>query len=139
MILMLDTNVILDILLKREPFFYDSFLTAVNIDENGDAGIISASAVTDLFYVIKKSIGTVKAREAISNLKEFFTVASVESDDIDKAVTSGVFDFEDALVSVISKKYNADYIITRNKADFGASPVPAISPKEFLQLIGTCT
>lgn len=137
MILMLDTNIVLDILLKRDPFFKDSFLTAANIEENGDMAIISSSAVTDLFYIIKKAVGNDKAKEAIANLKEFFSIAAVESSDIDDALSSKIFDFEDALVSAISKKHNADYIITRNKKDFKSSTVPALTPKEFLKLLGT--
>lgn len=134
--LMLDTNIILDILLKREPFFTDSYNAILNMEENGDLGILSVSAVTDLFYILRKVIGADSARDAILRLQELVTFADVLASDMDTALASPISDLEDALVATVAKRYQCDYILTRNTQDFGDSSVPALPPAEWLQIIG---
>ena len=118
MILMIDTNVVLDIVLKREPFFEDSYLTMLNAGENADLTLLSASAMTDLFYVLRKSIGAAAAKEAVENLQSLIDYADVTRSDIEDAFRSSLPDLEDALVSAIAGRCKADYIITGNKANY---------------------
>ena len=136
MILMIDTNVVLDIVLKREPFFEDSYLTMLNAGENADLTLLSASAMTDLFYVLRKPIGAAAAKEAVENLQSLIDYADVTRSDIEDAFRSSLPDLEDALVSAIAGRCKADYIITGNKANYKGSKVPAITPTELVQMIG---
>ena len=139
MILTLDTNILLDIALKREPFFNMSYLVLMNILENGDKAIVSASSVTDIYYVTKKMAGDEKAREAIWKLRDILSIAEVTSDHVVTALESKVKDFEDAMLSAVAKSNHSDYIITRNERDFAYSSVPAITPKDFVNMIGLAT
>lgn len=108
----------------------------LNAGENADLTLLSASAMTDLFYVLRKSIGAAAAKEAVENLQSLIDYADVTRSDIEDAFRSSLPDLEDALVSAIAGRCKADYIITGNKANYKGSKVPAITPTEFVQMIG---
>jgi len=132
---LIDTNVIIDILEKREPFFTDSY-TIIQLGLQGKLEtIMSAGAVTDVYYIISRSINDAnKAREKIVTLAALINICNTTSDDINAALTLNITDFEDAVVAAIAKREKAEYIVTRNEADFIHSPVPAINPAQFLRL-----
>ena len=139
MILMIDTNIILDIILKREPFFEESYLTLLNTEENSDLTLLSASAMTDIFYILRKAVGRQTAYETMLDMQSFVTYSDVVEEDIENALHSPMRDLEDALVAAVAARKKADYIVTRNTADFESSKVPAITPAEFNRLIGMAT
>lgn len=139
MILMIDTNIILDILLKREPFFKESYLTLLNTEENSDLTLLSASAMTDLFYILRKAVGRQTAAETMLDIQSFITYSDVLEEDIEHALRSPMADLEDALVAAVAARKKADYIVTRNTADFELSKVPAITPAEFNRLVDIAT
>ena len=131
---LIDTNIILDVLEKREPFFEDSY-RIIQLGLEGDIDtIMSAGAVTDVYYLIRQFLkDPVKARESIFVLSNFIKICSSASDDITKALVLFIPDFEDAVLAVIAKREKADFIITRNEEDFVNSPVPAKTPALFLR------
>jgi len=130
---LIDTNVIIDILEKREPFFTNSYrVIQLGLEEKLET-LMSAGTVTDVYYIINRSLHNAnKAKEKIITLTNLVTFCNTTSDDISNALTSGITDFEDAVVAAIAKREKAVYIITRNEADFTNSPVPAINPAQFL-------
>lgn len=135
MILLIDTNIIIDILLKREPFFNDSYnALKASIESESDC-LVSASAATDIFYLLRKGLGdSSKAREGMQRLLQLVMIADVLALDIQTALSSPMTDFEDAVVSAVANRYDADYILTRNIKDFDHSEVKAITPSEYLKL-----
>jgi predicted nucleic acid-binding protein len=95
---------------------------------------MSAGAVTDVYYIINRSIHDAgKTKEKIIGLTTLISLCDTLAGDINAALTLNVADFEDAVIAAIAKRKKADYIVTRNEADFRDSPVPAISPSLFLQ------
>jgi len=131
----IDTNIIIDVFGKREPFFRDSY----NVIQLGLEGIIetimSAGAATDVYYITRKySPDAVIARENIFILSNIVKLCNSTPEDITSALILFIPDFEDAVTAAIAKREKADYIITRNEGDFANSPVPAISPEDFLKL-----
>ena len=133
---LIDTNVIIDVIGKREPFLEDSY----KVIQLGLAGVIetllSAGAVTDVHYIISRHLpDAAKARESIFILSNIIKICNSIPEDITGALILFIPDFEDAVLAAIAKREKADYIITRNTEDFVNSPVPAISPVEFLKLI----
>jgi predicted nucleic acid-binding protein len=132
--ILVDTNVIVDVLEHREGFFQDSY-TLLQFSGQGKVQIfMPASAVTDVYYIIHKSIhDTEKSREAIIGLTTLIRLCDTTVGDIHTALSLPVNDFEDAVIAAIAKREKADYIITRNEVDFKDSPVPAISPATFLE------
>ena len=130
---LIDTNVILDILQKREPFFTDSYRALRRALENDAECLISASAATDIFYVLRKSLGSAKqAKEHIDQLAQVVSFADVQGMDIHTALMRAMPDFEDAVVDAVAERSGASYILTRNIKDFTGSVVPAILPADFL-------
>lgn len=130
---LVDTNVILDILQKREPFFTDSYRALRRALENDAECLISASAATDIFYVLRKSLGSAQqAKEHIDQLAQVVNFADVQGMDIHTALMRAMPDFEDAVVDAVAERSGASYILTRNIKDFTGSVVPAILPADFL-------
>ena len=132
--ILIDTNVILDIIQKREPFFADSYQALCKAIKTDVECLISASAVTDIFYMLRKAFhSSQKAKERIEQLSQIVTFADVQGVDIHTALMRSMPDFEDAVVDTEAKRSGASYILTRNIKDFAGSCVPAITPTEFLK------
>ena len=133
MIILIDTNIILDIIQKREPFFTDSYQALRKAIETNMECLISASAVTDIFYILRKAFQSAqKAKEQIEQLSQIVVFADVQGVDIHSALMDSMPDFEDAVVDAVTERNSARYILTRNVKDFAGSSVPAITPTDFL-------
>jgi predicted nucleic acid-binding protein len=130
---LLDTNIVLDIIEVREPFFQDSYAVVDLAAEDKLRCLLSASAITDVYYIVKKNTGSQKeALTAILKLKALVDLCDTTVQDIDTAITLQLSDFEDVVVASVAQRENAAYIITRNCKDFTGSPIPAITPAGFL-------
>lgn len=134
MTILWDTNVILDILQKREPFFADSYNALRKAIESEADCLLSASAATDIFYILRKALqSSEKAREHIERLSQLVAFADVQGADIHTALMRPIPDFEDAVADAIAERNAAAYIVTRNIRDFTGSAVQAITPTDFLK------
>lgn len=132
--ILIDTNVILDILQKREPFFADSYRVLREVIESDTECLISASSATDIFYMLRKSLGSAQAaKDQLEQLAQLVTFADVQGMDIHTALMRAMPDFEDAVVDAVAERSGASYIVTRNIEDFAGSVVPAILPADFLK------
>ena len=133
---LIDTNIVIDILEHRLPFFQDSYrIIQLGLQGKLDA-LMSAGAVTDVYYIISRSTGdTNKAREKIIALTALIGICDTTAVDIKTALALNMSDFEDGVIAAIAKRERADYIISRNEADFANSPVPVLNPSHFLGLI----
>ncbi len=132
--IMCDTNVILDVLLDREPFVEDSYKILSFCEEHRIDGFISASSITDIYYLVRKyTHSTELAYKAIGKLLEIVKVCSVTNDDVLVAYQKKAKDFEDCLLATCAKSIRCDYIITRNKKDFEEFDIPLFTPTELLQ------
>ena len=131
--ILIDTNVILDILQKREPFFADSYRALRKAIESDTECLISASAATDIFYMLRKTLGSAQqAKDQIEQLAQLVSFADVQGMDIHTALMRAMPDFEDAVMDAVAERNEASYILTRNIKDFAGSVVPAILPADFL-------
>jgi len=128
----LDTNVVLDIALKR-PTFFDSSKRALEVCErDGHALNLSWHTLSNLFYILRRDRGAEKTVEFLRQLLAIATVASVSHSDALKALGYGLNDFEDALQLSAAESCGAHVILTRNKADFRNPPtVSVLTPEEF--------
>ena len=132
--IMCDTNIILDVLLDREPFAEDSCQVLRHCEEHRIDGFISASSVTDIYYLVRKHThSTDLAYKAVGKLLEIVKVCSVTNNDVLTAFQRKARDFEDCLMATCAKSIRCDYIITRNKKDFEEFDIPLLTPTEFLQ------
>lgn len=132
--IVIDTNVILDIVQKREPFFADSYQALRKAVETDTECLISASAATDIFYMLRKSFqSAAKAKEILEQLSQLVTFADVQGMDVHTALMRSMPDFEDAVVDAVAERNGASYTLTRNIKDFAGSIVPAITPTDFFK------
>lgn len=136
MIVLLDTNIVLDFLLAREPFVDDAEQIIALSEKKQIQAYVTANSITDLFYIMRKHSDQEKCRLAISNLLYVVVdIVSITRNDILKAIALNFEDFEDALQTQCAKKIKAEYIITRNEKDFQDKSVKVVSPQEFLKKI----
>ena len=131
---MCDTNILLDVLLERKPFADDSSNVLKLCEKHKLDGFVSASCVTDIFYLVRKyTHSTELAYNAIGKILEIVKVCSVTNNDVLLAFQQKARDFEDCLVVTCAKAIHCDYIVTRNKKDFEGLGIPVLSPLELLQ------
>ena len=131
--ILVDTNVVLDVLLKRPSFYQDSFTIFRFADQERIIGCITASAITDIFYIANKEIkDTELVYQAIESLADIFSVIPISGTTIANAAALRWKDFEDSVQFMAAKENGVAYIITRNKADYESSDIPCISPTNFI-------
>ncbi|WP_340105404.1 type II toxin-antitoxin system VapC family toxin [Rhodohalobacter sp. 8-1] len=127
-----DTNIILDVALKRMPHFELASELFEMIDRNKVTGHVTASTITDIYYISKKQKGHKSAIAFISSLIEILDVIGVDKETIINALRMDLKDFEDSIQVSAAQYYKLDCIITRNKADFEQSYLKVFTPKEYL-------
>lgn len=129
---MFDTNIILDVLLKREPHVTESLKTLKLAEAKRITSYMAVNSITDIFYILEKySSEKAVILEAIVSLVDIIDICDVLKSDVIKALGLKFDDYEDALISVCAKRLDMDYIITRDKKGFLSSTVKPISPDEF--------
>ena len=133
MMVVIDTNVIIDAFASREPWNVAAEKILMLASKEKLEAVICASAITDIYYICNRTFhDEAKTREVIKTLVSVFTIADVRKKDLQNALELKVDDFEDALVSACAKRTKSQYIVTRNIKDFENSPVPAITPQDFV-------
>jgi predicted nucleic acid-binding protein len=130
---LIDTNVILDALLMREPFSDAASNLLFAVAEEKCDGYITASSFTDMYYLINKNMHYPRAtREILLSLIEIVKILDVLGEDCERAFDLPMPDYGDALQAYCAKRNEMDYIVTRNEKHFIGSPIRAISPDTFL-------
>ncbi len=130
-----DSDVLLDILAQRQPFVIASAQALNTVMKKQVQGFVSGHAVTNIFYILRRQIGSEAARKLIENLLQHIQIASVTNQVIHQALQCPIKDFEDAVTSAAAMSAGLEMIVTRNKADFVASLVPAMLPEELLKML----
>lgn len=132
---LVDANILLDVLMNRQPHVTDS-ASIWKLCETGQAeGYISSLTFANLIYIMRKEINPKGIEITLDKLSLIFHFADLTSSDLISAAKLQWNDFEDAVQCVTAKRLNADYIITRNVKDFKESDIIAITPTNMLKLI----
>jgi predicted nucleic acid-binding protein len=135
MAVLIDTNIILDYVLKREPNAEDAQACLDKLFTTRTKSWLTASTITDIYYVARRSLNdSAKAKAVVAKLLNAFLISDVDKTDCLNALELDMNDYEDALVSICAKKCKLQYIITQNVSDFTNSPIPAITPADYLTL-----
>ena len=132
---LLDTDVILDFLLKREPFFANADEIFVRLQNKEFRAFISAITPINAFYTTRKEKGKDIAFIAVEGLLKLVEVCRTNKSVLQNAFTLNFTDFEDAVQCASAIAENLDAIVTRNAKDYKNSPVKIYSPTEFLQIL----
>ena len=128
----LDTNVVIDLLDKREPFWKD-VAALFTMAYNGQVELyISSLTYATVSYLLRKH-GKEGTRALLGNLRALSKVTAVGETEVDLAMASAFDDYEDALQYFSAANAKVEAIVTRNKKDFQASGLPVMSPEEFVK------
>jgi predicted nucleic acid-binding protein len=133
---LIDTNVFLDVLLRREKLVEGSAKALSHMENRAQSGIVCSISITTMHYMLKRSKGEEAAREDIHAVLQSMELASVSRTTLDAAINSAMTDFEDAVIAHAAQQAGAQAIITRNLKDFTRSPVPAYTPEQWLMMPG---
>ncbi len=132
--LMIDSNIFLDVLLQREPFFESSKAVLKLCEDKKVQGFLSASSVTDIFYIVRKGLqSTDSAYRALGSILDIVKVLTVTNDDVLNAFMQKASDFEDCLLATCARSNKCSVIVTRNKKDFLDFGITLMSPEEILK------
>ncbi|WP_103030482.1 PIN domain-containing protein [Salinibacter altiplanensis] len=133
--ILFDTNVVLDVFLNRDPFVeFAAHLFEANA--RGDLeGILGATTVTTIYYLLDSNRGNAVAREKVEALLRLFDVAAVNRQVLVQAAESGFADYEDAVLHSAARTTGADGIVTRNTADFSTAALAVYAPAELLTIL----
>lgn len=132
---LIDTNVVLDVLLKRFPFV-QAAVEVLKVPEAVARKFVSASAITDIYYIAYREIRDKQnVKNLIKTLLKVVHVAEVSESDILSALDSDWTDFEDSVQNSVAESHEYDAIITRNKGDYKKSSIKVFSPNEFIEEI----
>ena len=131
---LIDTNILLDFLLRREPFFQDAELLFEAIDSGLVIGCVTATTLTDIFYIAQKHTRSIEqARQAVAEILTVMTICPVDRAVLESAFNSGLTDFEDAVQIFCAVTQGLEAILTRDKRGFVSSPIPVLSISELVQ------
>ncbi|MBI4718448.1 MAG: PIN domain-containing protein [Planctomycetes bacterium] len=126
-----DTNVVLDVLVKREPFYADSAALWTLAERGSIRGQVSAVSFTNVYYIVRRLRNARVARKTLALLRDVFTPVACDAQVLDQALDSDFADFEDAVQFFSAVRGGAACIVTRNPRHFPGKPLPAITPAEF--------
>lgn len=130
-----DTNVILDVLLAREPHVEVAALLLSLVDNKRIDGVLCATTVTTIHYLAAKAVGPKRAETHIRALMALFEIAPVTRDVFACAMDCGFADYEDAVLHEAAALSGATAIVTRNGKDFAQATLPVLDPVELLAAI----
>lgn len=131
--ILIDTDILLDVALKRIPFFENS-VKIINLVENHSLnGFVAWHSLSNFYYLVSSASGTKLTKQFLSDLLQFINVSPTNTASAKKALLMNISDFEDAMQISAAIECNADLIITRNIKHYKNSPVPAFIPENFIK------
>ena len=134
--LLIDTNVLMDALSEREPFFENAVKIFSLCSDSQADGYFAMHTASTLFYILRKYKSEKEVRKDIYDVCRIFKIAYADQEAVIRAIQNEDFrDFEDCLQAECAKAVGAEYIVTRNTDDFSESPVPAVTPAAILKIL----
>jgi len=134
-VVLIDLNVLLDVLQKREPFYETSASLLAAVETGRVQGYVAAHSLTTLFYLIQKGKSSAEARATITNLLQFIKVAPVDQSTLEQALNLDFKDYEDAVQMISALQCKADCLVTRNTKDYQPALLPVMQPVDFLSTL----
>lgn len=130
---LLDTNIVLDVLLKREPWVQAASAIWRAADAGQIGAYISANTVTDIFYIARKVAGWPKARVAVQLCFESFGICTIDRAVLESALALPGSDFEDNLQLACAVANGLEAIISRDMTGFEVATLPVFTAEAFVQ------
>ncbi|MCL2466235.1 MAG: PIN domain-containing protein [Micrococcales bacterium] len=128
-----DTNVLLDALASREPFRDDAEKVLLRLAVGEAQGMVVATSLTDIFYILRRQLGCAEARSALRKVLRILSPADVLGQDCRAALDSAMDDFEDAILLEVASRHGADCVVTRDERLIASDATPpGVLPSDFL-------
>ena len=131
---LIDTNILLDALMGRQPYYdFADHIIKLCADKKVE-GRMAAHSVPNIFYILRKTMSDEERRNVLRNLCRIVKVEGLDAYKVISAIDNKDFsDLEDCLQEECAFAMAADYIVTRNVKDFALSRIPAVLPEDFLK------
>jgi len=133
--LLVDLNIVLDVVLKREPWYRDAVTLLDALSRGAAEGYVASHAIATLYFLVNRANGRVAAVTAVTDILSICKVAPMGTPDFQRALALGFADFEAAVQVAAALQTGCAYIVTRNAKDFKGSPVPVRTAGELLSLL----
>jgi len=130
--ILLDTNIVLDVLLAREPFVDMAKKIFILVENKEISGYLCTTSVTTLHYLVGRSTNKKEADDIIEKLLILFEVSAVTKEVLKDASRNNGLDYEDSVIYTAAAYSEIDIIVTRDKKGFKESNVSVLTPNEFL-------
>lgn len=130
----IDTNILLDVFLNRQPFVKDSLSIWSLVESEKLEGYISAISFNNIHYILRRAFDGKTADEAMRIMRDTFRITPLDERLLNKAIDNKFDDFEDAIQYFSAIHADVDHIITRNVKDFSRHDISALTPEAFLSL-----
>ncbi|MBO4604323.1 MAG: PIN domain-containing protein [Clostridiales bacterium] len=133
---LIDTNVMIDAITKRDNASSFSADVIALCSSNRITGFAAPHSFSNLYYILRKEYSDKNRRVIIGEYSKILNVVSLNEDVINSALNNNnITDFEDAIQYACAESVGADYIVTRNVKDYGRSSIKAITPEELINLM----
>lgn len=132
---LVDTNVVLDVVLAREPWAAEAALLLDACARGRARGFLAGHSITTVYYIVQRDGTRALATTAVSDLLEMLTVVPMDASDFQRALALGLADYEDAVQVAACLKVGAQYIVTRNQRDYKGAPVRTYAPGQALAIL----
>lgn len=129
---LLDTNIVLDLLLDREPFSELAQKIFLKIEREEIQGFLCPTTLTTIYYLLNKHLTKAQCDQAILSLLELFEVTELNKYILNESLKNVGTDFEDSVIYTSAKDANIDILITRDQSGFKKSTTKVMLPHEFL-------
>lgn len=130
---LVDTNVLVDVLEQREPYYVDSAkVWQAHVDAEIQ-GYVSATTVTDIFYILRRQATRADARRGVQRVLNTFSIATINYSILQVADQLNGFDFEDDVQIACAMAYSLDAIVTRDQKGFRSTAISVLTPTEILK------
>ena len=133
--ILFDTNVVLDVLLDRQPYVEASAAAWAAVETGISEGMMAAHAVTTIHYLVRKEMGIAKARCIISAILRVFGVAAVDGVVVQEALQLPLSNFVDAVTAAAARLAGCECVVTRDPKGFRGSPVRSLTPEAVMPLL----
>ncbi len=133
--LLLDINVLLDVLLQRNPWAEPAAHLLTRIERGEASGFVAGHTLTTVHHVVSRARNRLSAAAAVTDLLRFLEIVPIEKVDFNQALVLPIDDFEDAVQAAAALKIGVDYVVTRDEKGFRALSIPSVNSGEILSLL----
>ena len=131
--MLIDTNVLLDVALRRQPYYALASALLGHLAQSPAGAFIAWHTVSNFYYIARPHLGDEETRRTIEELTDFLNIVPTGNESLAYALSLPIADFEDAMQVAAAHAANAQHIVTRDEHDFTNSPIPAITPEQALR------